>query len=242
MKKLNYAMLAVAALLLTACNQPAQEAEVAEQPVALETVEQRLSYGLAYNLGQRFKTDGVPVDVPAFVAGVKDALNGSPGLMTQEEMMTELQTYQESSNQQREAEMQQIAMVNAEQGMAFLAENAQAEGVVVLESGLQYRELQAGDGVSPSATDTVEVHYRGTLLDGTEFDSSYSRNQTVKFGVNQVIPGWTEALQLMSAGSKWQLFIPAELGYGVSGGGPIGPNSTLIFDVELIGIEGSAAE
>jgi FKBP-type peptidyl-prolyl cis-trans isomerase len=242
MKRLNYAMLAVAAVLLTACNQPAQEAEVAEQPVVLETAEQRLSYGLAYNLGQRFKSDGVPVDVAAFVAGVQDALNGSPGLMSQEEMMTELQSYQQASNQQREAEMQQLAITNAEQGMAFLAENAQTEGVAVLESGLQYRELQAGSGASPSATDTVEVHYRGTLIDGTEFDSSYSRGETVKFAVNQVIPGWTEALQLMSVGSKWQLFIPAELAYGVSGGGPIGPNSTLIFDVELVGVEGAAAE
>ena len=242
MKRLNYAMLAVAAVLLTACNQPAQEAEVAEQPVVLETAEQRLSYGLAYNLGQRFKSDGVPVDVAAFVAGVQDALNGSPGLMSQEEMMTELQSYQQASNQQREAEMQQLAITNAEQGMAFLAENAQTEGVAVLESGLQYRELQAGSGASPSATDTVEVHYRGTLIDGTEFDSSYSRGETVKFAVNQVIPGWTEALQLMSVGSKWQLFIPAELANGVSGGGPIGPNSTLIFDVELVGVEGAAAE
>lgn len=242
MKKLNYAMLVVAAILLTACNQSAQETEVADQPVVLETAEQRLSYGLAYNLGQRFKSDGVPVDVAAFVAGVEDALSGSPGLMTQEEMMTELQTYQQSSNQQREAEMQQLAATNAEQGAAFLAENGQTDGVVVLESGLQYRELQAGSGGSPSATDTVEVHYRGTLIDGTEFDSSYSRGQTVKFAVNQVIPGWTEALQLMSVGSKWQLFIPAELAYGVSGGGPIGPNSTLIFDVELVGVEGAAAE
>ena len=241
MKKFNYAMFAVAAVLLTACNQSAPEVEVVEQPLVLETTEQRLSYGLAYNLGQRFSADKVPVDVASFVAGIEHALSGTPGLMTQEEMMSELRTYQQAAGQQQEQQMQQVATINAEQGAAFLAENASKEGIVVLDSGLQYRELEAGEGASPSAQDSVEVHYRGTLIDGTEFDSSYSRNQTVKFGVGQVIPGWTEALQLMSPGSKWQLFIPSELAYGAAGGGPIGPNAVLIFDVELIGIESAVA-
>ena len=133
--------------------------------------------------------------------------------------------------------MNASAEVNAQQGAAFLAENATKEGVTVLESGLQYSVITMGDGPKPGPSDTVEVHYRGTLIDGTEFDSSYSRNSTVSFGVTQVIPGWTEALQLMPVGSKWNLYIPSELAYGPGGaGGAIGPNATLIFEVELISI------
>ena len=133
--------------------------------------------------------------------------------------------------------MQQVAEKNLTAGAAYLAENATRDGVVVLESGLQYRVLEAGEGPVPAESDTVEVNYRGTLIDGTEFDSSYSRDSTVSFGVTQVIAGWTEALQLMPVGSKWQLYIPAELAYGTGGAGPmIGPNATLVFDVELLQI------
>ena len=131
-----------------------------------------------------------------------------------------------------------IAETNEREGANFLKSNSERDGVIVTSTGLQYEVIESGEGKSPSAEDTVEVHYRGTLLDGTEFDSSYARNQTVNFGVTQVIAGWTEALQLMSTGSKWKLFIPSELAYGTGGaGGVIGPNATLIFEVELISIE-----
>ena len=130
-----------------------------------------------------------------------------------------------------------VAEKNQKEGAEFLRNNSEKEGINVTSSGLQYEVIEAGDGDLPTAEDTVEVHYRGTLLDGTEFDSSYARNQTVNFGVTQVIAGWTEALQLMSTGAKWKLFIPSDLAYGTGGaGGVIGPNATLIFEVELISI------
>ena len=139
--------------------------------------------------------------------------------------------------EEQAANTQALAEANAAAGAAFLEENAAREGVMTTESGLQYEVVEAGDGASPSAEDSVEVHYRGTLIDGTEFDSSYARGEPVTFGVTQVIPGWTEALQLMQVGSKYKLFIPSELAYGPGGaGGRIGPNSTLIFDVELLSI------
>ncbi len=167
----------------------------------------------------------------------EDAFSGNEPLLTQEEIDAETQAYQETQAKEQEAQMGQMAEQNASDGAAFLAENAKAEGVVVLDSGLQYKVVTEGTGPRPAATDTVEVHYRGTLIDGTEFDSSYARGSTISFGVKQVIAGWTEALQLMPSGSKWQLFIPSDLAYGAGGaGGDIGPNATLIFDVELIQI------
>ena len=158
-----------------------------------------------------------------------------------------MQRFQTEQQEKQQAAAAQAAATNAAAGQAFLAENAGREGVTVTESGLQYEVLQAGEGASPGPEDTVEVHYRGTLVDGTEFDSSYGRGQTVQFGVTQVIPGWTEALQLMQVGSKYRLVIPPELAYGAGGAGQtIGPNSTLVFEVELVSIveaeEEAAAE
>lgn len=239
LKKISAAVFA--AMLLAACSQQdgtaSKEAADAGGDVVLDTTEKRLSYGIAFGLGERLAADGVPVDAEAFTAGISHALEGAQPLLTQEEIATEMQAYQQEQAAEMEAQMSVQADSNAEQGAAFLAENATTEGVVTLESGLQYKVVTAGEGPKPTAEDTVEVHYRGTLIDGTEFDSSYSRNSTVSFGVNQVIPGWTEALQLMPVGSTWQLFIPSDLAYGPGGaGGVIGPNATLIFDVELISI------
>lgn len=243
----KYALpLAVASLVaLQACNQQTAdsgktpETAAASTPAAvqLETTEQRLSYGIALTLGQRMKADAVPMDVDAFTAGLRDALTGAEPRLTEEEIGAEMQAYQQQAAAEQQAAQAVLAEANLAASAAFLAENAAREGVTVTESGLQYEVVEAGDGPLPGADDTVEVHYRGTLADGTEFDSSYSRGETVTFGVGQVIPGWTEALQLMPVGSTYKLVIPPELGYGAGGAGQaIGPNAALVFDVELISI------
>ena len=175
------------------------------------------------------------VDVTAFSAGVEDALSDAEPRLAQDDVIAVLESFQQEQIAEREAENSALADKNKAEGDAFLAENGKKEGVVTLESGLQYKIIEEGEGPSPGAEDTVEVHYTGTLIDGTEFDSSHRRGVPATFGVNQVIPGWTEALQLMKEGAKWQLVIPPGLAYGPGGtGGPIGPNQTLIFEVELL--------
>lgn len=222
--------------VLTACQEQAKEPE----PVTLDTPEQRLSYGIALRMGERMKSDGMKLDVDAYSLGMRDAFEGGEAKLTDEEINAEMVAFQEKMEAERQAEQEAAATENADAGAAFLEENAKREGVVVTDSGLQYEVIEAGEGATPTSEDTVEVHYRGTLIDGTEFDSSYSRGQTVSFGVTQVIPGWTEALQLMKEGAKYKLFIPSDLAYGPAGAGQmIGPNATLVFDVELIAIEGA---
>lgn len=242
MKKYLVPLALVSAVALQACNQkpPAAPAEEAKAPAesALTTSEQRLSYGIAYGLGQRMKADGVPLDAAAFGVGLADSLEGKEPRMTQEEISKEMQAYQEKAQAEHVAAQEALSKANTEAATAFLAANAAKAGVTTTASGLQYEVLTEGKGPKPTADDTVEVHYRGTLVDGTEFDSSYSRGETVTFGVGQVIPGWTEALQLMPVGSKWKLAIPADLAYGSGGAGQvIGPNAALVFEVELIGIQ-----
>ncbi|MAY38152.1 MULTISPECIES: FKBP-type peptidyl-prolyl cis-trans isomerase [Spongiibacter] len=217
--------------LLVACGgksaEPSLDSEIA-----------KVSYGIGANIGSRFGED-LPLDVDAFSAGVRDALSGGELKMSDEEIMSTLQAYQQKQMAERQEEAQAVADTNKEAADAFFAENAGKEGVVTTESGLQYTVVEEGDGASPTAEDVVEVHYEGTLLDGSVFDSSYQRGETVSFPVNGVIPGWTEALQLMKVGAKWKLYIPSELAYGAGGAGQmIGPNAALVFDVELIGIEG----
>ena len=217
-----------------------KEEQAAPAPMTLDSAEQRVSYGMGVGLGQRIKQESFTIDVDAFSQGVKDAVAGGEQLMTQEEIMQEMQEFQQAQVAKQQEEMNKVAEQNKAEGEAFLAENAGKDGIVTTESGLQYKIITAGEGATPSADDTVEVHYAGTLINGTEFDSSYKRGSTVSFPVGGVIPGWTEALQLMPVGSKWQLFIPSSLAYGPggTGGGPIGPNATLIFDVELVAIKG----
>jgi len=223
-------------LLIQGC-QPKQAAQADTAPVTLDSSGQKISYGIAYGLGQRLKMDDIPVDLEAFSAGLEDALSGGASLMTDEQMASEMAIFQAAQNEKMEVKMQGISSINEEAAVAFFARNGAKEGVVTLDSGLQYKVLETADGDKPGAADTVEVHYRGVLLDDSEFDSSYSRGQPATFGVGQVIPGWTEALQLMSVGSKWQIYIPSDLGYGPGGAGPkIGPNAALIFDVELLSI------
>lgn len=225
---------AALAALVVGCN---QKTETSEAKPKLETDEQKVSYGMGLNLGSRIKEE-FDLDVDAFTTGLRHAIKGGEHLMTDEEIMTAMKSFQEKQMAKREAEMKAVADKNKTEGDAFLAANKQKEGVKTTASGLQYRVITEGKGKKPGPDDTVEVHYRGTLIDGTEFDSSYKRNSTVTFPVNGVIPGWTEALQLMPVGSKYELVIPSDLAYGPGGtGGAIGPNAVLKFEVELVGIK-----
>jgi FKBP-type peptidyl-prolyl cis-trans isomerase len=207
-------------------------------PITLKTQKEKVSYALGMSIGLNVKRQSVDIDPSLVARGLKDALSGSKTLLTEEEARTAITAQQAELHKRQEEKMQQAGEENRKQGAAFLAENKSKEGVVTLPSGLQYKILKDGTGPKPASTDTVVCNYRGTLINGTEFDSSYKRGEPTSFPVNQVIKGWTEALQLMSVGSKWQLFIPADLAYGDRGAGPdIGPNATLIFEVELLSIK-----
>ena len=206
----------------------------------LKTQKDKLSYALGMNLGTNLYKQTVEVDPAIVLRGLKDALAAGKMLLTEEESraaLTQLQT--EVRNKQQE-KMKVTGELNKKESAEFLAANKTKEGVVTLPSGLQYKILTAGTGAKPTASDTVVCNYRGTLISGAEFDSSYKRGQPASFPVNGVIKGWAEALQLMPVGSKWQLFVPSELGYGDRGAGAdIGPGATLIFEVELLSIQGN---
>jgi FKBP-type peptidyl-prolyl cis-trans isomerase FklB len=197
----------------------------------------RASYCIGASFGSNLKRQEVDVDTKALAAGLMDSLAGKT-VLTEAEMRETLNSFQKEMMEKMQAKQKVAGEKNIKDGEAFQAANAKKEGVKVLPSGLQYKVLKSGSGPTPKATDTVKVHYHGTLPDGTVFDSSVERGDPATFQVNAVISGWTEALQLMKVGDKWQLVIPAKLAYGERGpGGKIGPNSTLIFDVELLGIE-----
>jgi FKBP-type peptidyl-prolyl cis-trans isomerase FklB len=214
-----------------------EEAKVTQE-LKLDTPKSRISYTIGVNIGQDFKTQKMDVDTDVLLMGLKDSLTGKELRLTEEEMVAEIQTFQQEMQTKMAAEMEKAVAKNQAEGEAFLVENAKQEGVVVTESGLQYKVIEIGEGDSPGAADVATVHYRGTLIDGTQFDSSYDRGQPATFPVGGVIAGWTEALQMMKPGAKWQLVIPAVLAYGERGAGQdIGPNATLIFDVELISVE-----
>jgi FKBP-type peptidyl-prolyl cis-trans isomerase FklB len=211
-------------------------------PAALTTRKEKFSYGLGMNfgagLGANLKKQSVEYDPALVVQGFKDALSGAKTRMTPAEAQAILKEVQTELQKDQLAKMKEVADKNKADGEAFLAANKGKEGVVTLPSGLQYKILSEGTGPKPTATDTVVCNYRGTRIDGVEFDSSYKRGKAATFPVNGVIKGWTEALQLMPVGSKWQLFIPPDLAYGDRGAGPeIGPNSTLLFEVELVSIQ-----
>lgn len=214
-------------------------AEPAAKPAASDkTLEQKVSYGIGLNIGNQLKQDDLKLDVKLLSEGIADALSGAEPKISPQELQAAMMEFQQQMQAKMMAKAAAAGTENKTAGDKFLAENKQAEGVKVTDSGLQYKVLTEGDGPMPKATDKVKTHYRGTLLDGTVFDSSYDRGEPVTFPVNGVIPGWTEALQLMKVGSKWKLFIPSELAYGERGAGQmIGPNQTLVFEVELLGIE-----
>jgi FKBP-type peptidyl-prolyl cis-trans isomerase len=213
---------------------------------ALTTRKQKFSYALGMNigsgLGANLKKQSVEVDPSLVSQGLKDAMGGAKTRMTQEEAQAVLTEVQNEVKKQQQEKQAEAATKNKTEGEAFLAANKSKDGVVTLPSGLQYKILTAGTGPKPTASDSVVCNYKGTLINGTEFDSSYKRGQPATFGVGQVIKGWTEALQLMPVGSKWQLFIPSSLAYGERGPGEIGPNSTLIFEVELLSIQDKAKD
>jgi FKBP-type peptidyl-prolyl cis-trans isomerase FklB len=215
----------------------------AKTPLTLKTDKEKVSYAIGVNIGKSMRKDTVDIDPTIFSRGMKDAFAGGKLLLTDDEMKVALTKLQTELRAKQEQAMQKTGEINKKAGDDFLAQNKTKEGVVVLPDGLQYKILKGGTGPKPSATDSVVCNYRGTLLDGTEFDSSYKRGQPATFPVSGVIKGWTEAVQLMPVGSKWQLFVPAELAYGNRGAGPdIGPNSTLIFEVELLSIQNKAAQ
>lgn len=230
-------LVVVMSLLMFAAGCSAQETTAAAE-LKLDTAKNRISYTIGVNIGQDFKSQQMDIDPDALLLGLQDSLAGKELRLSDEEMVSAVQAFQEEMQAKMIAEMENLAASNKAAGDAFLAENAKQEGVMVTASGLQYKVLEAGAGDAPGPADVATVHYRGTLIDGTQFDSSYDRGEPATFPVAGVIPGWTEALQLMKPGAKWQIFIPAELAYGERGAGQdIGPNATLLFDVELISVD-----
>jgi FKBP-type peptidyl-prolyl cis-trans isomerase len=209
-----------------------------EKKIALETQKQKVSYSIGLDIGKNFKHSEIDLDMETFTRGIKDAIADSTPLLTEAQIQETMRQFQQEMMNKQSEKANTMGNENKTAGETFLAENAQKEGVVTLPSGLQYKIIKQGTGPKPKLTDEVTTHYRGTLIDGTEFDSSYKRGEPTSFPVNGVIAGWTEALQLMPLGSKWQLFVPSNLAYGTRGrGGPIGPNATLIFDIELLAIK-----
>lgn len=241
MKKQLLISMIAASVALTACNddkkEPAKEAGSAK--TGLETTIQKVSYGIGLNIATNFKKQNISLDMTAFNKGMEDGSSGKEPALNQEAIMTAMQEFQKEMMEKQQAEQAKVSETNKADATKFLAENAKKEGVITTASGLQYKVITKGTGdKKPTAEDTVVVHYKGTLLNGEEFDSSYSRNEPATFPVGNVIPGWTEALQLMSVGDKLELYIPSELAYGEGGAGEkIGPNAALKFEVELLEIK-----
>jgi FKBP-type peptidyl-prolyl cis-trans isomerase FkpA len=203
----------------------------------LETESQKLGYIIGMDIGQSLKQQGGELDLDSLIEAIRATYNNEPLAMTPEEAASVRESFIAARRAEAEQQRQSMAAINAAEGDKFLLENRTKEGVQVTDSGLQYKVVVMGEGAKPKPTDKVTVHYRGTLLNGEEFDSSYSRNQPTSFQLDQVIPGWTEGVAMMPVGSKFMFFIPPNLAYGPNGGGPIGPNATLVFEVELLGIE-----
>ena len=255
MKLNSLAFLTASSLFLAACgnDQAATETNTTETPKAvadvattnaaesdpaLASLEQKLSYIVGTNIAGQFKRDELTLDVNAFTLAVTDVMAGSESRLSQEQIQQAVATVQQEAQEKQQLAQQAASAKNKAEGLAYLEANAKKEGVTVTESGLQYKEVVSGEGEIPTSDKTVVVHYKGTLTDGTVFDSSYKRGQPAEFPVTGVIKGWVEALQLMNVGDKFELAIPSDLAYGPRGSGQlIGPDATLLFDVELIEIK-----
>ncbi|MGA9565646.1 MAG: FKBP-type peptidyl-prolyl cis-trans isomerase [Candidatus Korobacteraceae bacterium] len=222
----------------TAAKSTSTTAAKTPAPPTLTTQKDKVSYAIGMNIGESMKKDSLDINADILARGMKDAMSGGKLLLTDEQVkqvMTELRT---EVTQRKEAEAKKISDTNKQEGQQFLATNKSKPGVVALPSGLQYKIVKEGTGPKPAATDTVVCNYRGTLINGTEFDSSYKGGQPATFPVDKVIKGWTEALQLMPVGSKWEVYVPSDMAYGERSPGPeIGPNSTLIFEIDLLSIQ-----
>ena len=211
-----------------------------QQPTQLKDEKDKVSYSIGLDIGNTFKKQKMDINTDVLMAGIKDAQSGAKPLLSEEQVKETMTAFSKSMVEKQTAAAKEAAEKNAAEGEKFLAENKAKEGVKTTPSGLQYKVLREGSGASPKETDTVVTQYRGTLINGTEFDSSYKRNEPTTFPVNRVIKGWTEALQMMKPGAKYQLFIPANLAYGERGAGQdIGPNETLIFEIELLSVKPS---
>lgn len=242
--------LAVAVLFVTSCKitqaqkpEPAVKKEITKAD--LKTEDDKVSYSIGFSMGSSFKKDELKMNLEVFHKGIEDGFTGGKQILNEQEIKKTMMAFQQKMMAKKQAEQmkqreerKKQGEANIERGKKFLEENKAKQGIVTLESGLQYKILNKGTGASPKATDTVKCHYKGTTIDGKEFDSSYKRGEPATFALNRVIKGWTEGLQLMKEGGKWQFFIPSELAYENRGAGQhIGPNEVLIFEVELLGIE-----
>jgi FKBP-type peptidyl-prolyl cis-trans isomerase FkpA len=229
---LAVSLMLVTTSLVVGCKEDAKK----EESAALDTLEQKASYIIGLNIGNNLKANGFDVQADQVALALRDLQAGTESRINEEEFQTIMQEVQEKAMAKHSEEQKRLTDENTAKGKTFLDENKAKEGVVTTESGLQYRVITEGTGEKPAATDTVTVHYTGKLIDGTEFDSSVKHGQPATFPLDGVIPGWTEALQLMPQGSKWEIVIPSDLAYGASGQGPIPPASTLVFEVELLEI------
>lgn len=237
---LTISALASAMLLATGCSTNNGNQETATQSVSIteqSTAPEKVGYSLGFMMAEGNKEAVEDLNLDTFEQGFRDGYEGKDSALTQEQMQQVLMDYQKEQEEKFVQDMKTKAEDNKTKGAAFLAENAKKEGVKVTKSGLQYKVLTAGTGKSPKATDVVEVNYEGKLLDGTVFDSSYERGEPIEFPLNQVIAGWTEGVQLMKEGGKYEFYIPSDIAYGEAGNQGIDPNSTLIFTVELLKVK-----
>lgn len=236
MKKFALTMAVLSAAALTACggSQEPEEVIVEDTTPNLETLDSKISYLLGYSNVEQLKTQGVSIEIDSFSAGADAAANGEASLISDEDAQAAFTEYQAKLQGEQQAQFDEVASSNLVASQAFLAENATKEGVTTTASGLQYKVIEKSDGANPTVDSTVQVHYEGRLISGAVFDSSMARGTPVEFALTQVISGWTEGLQLMPEGSKYEFYIPSELAYGENGPASIGPNQALIFIVDLI--------
>jgi len=234
MKRFFLSMVVLGLLAIFCITQNKTAASKNKPNTGFKTNSEKVGYGVGLNIGRDLKRRQLLVDVNSLAQGIRDALSNAEPKLSQQQIEAAFRAFQEELQAQRNLK----AVKNKKDGKDFLAKNGKQKGVTTTKSGLQYKILKQGQGKSPKASDTVKTHYSGTLIDGTEFDSSYKRNTPFTTPVQDVIKGWTEALQLMKVGAKWQLFIPSDLAYGENpqDGSPIGPNAALVFDIELLGI------